>query len=388
VTRVLALALLLQAAPAVRPAVIAGQLTLRDGSPASAVRVAAIVAPPPNIRPADGQNYYASQPPVSVALTDDGGRFRLTNVPAGRYYIVAGIVGHATFYPGTSDIDMSTIVTPEAGETLDGTNFRMETDAGQRVSGRVTPGPMTAVEERAVLSGVAVGDLLDVPVRGDGSFDFGRLPPGEYFLSLIPHAPGTTMLPFRVEDRDVPPLDFKRPPTRPVSGRIVVDRGPLPNALLGFFTPRDYVTADIKDDLTFTAGLHDARYRVDLGGMPVGYSVTSVGIGPADVTNADFATGEAAKFGIVITVAAPRTLPRIAGRVAVTGSAPPAARVVATGPIVGTLEAPLRADGSFEFAAVPPGLYRLSVPQIPSMVPATVVVDYSTGADVRLGPAR
>jgi hypothetical protein len=386
VNLLLALALLFQATPAARPSVVTGQLTLRDGSPAGAVRVAAIVAPQPGIRPADGQNYYASLAPVSVALTDNAGRYQLTNVPPGRYYIVAGIVGHATFYPGTSDIDASTIVTLTSGETLDGTDFRMETDAGRRVSGRVTPGPVPGVQERAVLSGITVGDLLDVPVRDDGGFDFGRLPSGEYFLSLIPHAPGTTMLPFRVDDRDVPPLEFTRPPTRAVTGRIVVQRGPLPNALLGFFTPRDYVTGEIKDDLTFIARLHDARYQVDLGGMPVGYSVTSVRIGDADVSTSGFDVGDAATSGIVITVATPAALPRITGRVALTGRA--AARVTATGPVVGSLEAPVRADGSFEFPAVPPGIYRLTVPQMPDVAPVDVVVDYATGAaDVRLGPA-
>jgi hypothetical protein len=56
--------------------------------------------------------------------------------------------------------------------------------------------------------------------------------------------------------------------------------------------------------------------------------------------------------------------------------------------VVGSLEAPVRADGSFEFPAVPPGIYRLTVPQMPDVAPVDVVVDYATGAaDVRLGPA-
>jgi hypothetical protein len=256
----------------------------------------------------------------------------------------------------------------------------MQTDAGSRVRGRITPPPADDVLERAVLSGLTVGDLFDVVVREDGTFDFGRLPQGEYFLSMIPHAPGTTFLPFRVENSDVPVLEFTRPPTVPVSGRIVVDRGPLPHALLGFMTTRDYVTAQITDDLTFTARLHDALYQPDMGGMPVGYSVTAVRMGTADVRRG-FQVTAATKQGLVITVAAPPDLPRLTGQVA---GAAANARVVATGPIVGTIEAAVRADGTFEFAAVPPGLYRLRVPQMPAIPETEVVVEYKTGGTVRL----
>ena len=379
----LLVALLLQAAPAARTVVISGQVLLQDGSPAGAVRIAAITAPPPNIRPADGQNYYASQAPVATTLTDEQGRYRLQNVPPGRYYIVAGIIGHATFYPGTADIDASTIITPAAGDTLERHDIRMQTDAGMRVRGRISPPPADDALERAVLSGVTVGDLFDVVVREDGTFDFGRLPQGEYFLSMIPHAPGTTFLPFRVEKTDVPVLEFKRPPTLPVSGRIVVDRGPLPYALLGFMTERDYVTAPIQSDLTFTARLHDALYRPDMGGMPVGYSVTSVRMGSQNVAASGFQVSAAAKTGLVISVAAPPDLPRLIGQV--TG-APPNSRVIATGPIIGSIEARVRVDGTFEFSPVPPGLYRLRVFEMPSIPETEVVVEYKSGGTIRLAP--
>ena len=381
---VLLLALLLQGAPAVKGTVVSGQLQLRDGAPAVAVRVAAIAAPPPNIRPADGQNYYASQPPVSAALTDAKGQFRLANVPPGRYYIVAGIVGHGTFHPGTTDIDAATIVTTTTDAPLEGVNFRMTTAPGSIVRGRIVPAPFAGTQERAVLSGVTVGDLVDVPVNGDGTFEFGRIPNGEYFLSLIAQPPGLPAKPFRVTDQDVTTVELARPPTLPLYGRIVVQNGPLPRALLGFFTTQDYVAATINDDATFTVRLHDARYRVDLGGMPVGYSVTSVRVENEEVSNSGFAVPAAAKAGIVITVATPQNLPRITGRIAAGGTSGASTRVVATGPIVGRVEAPIRADGTFDFGVVPPGLYRVAIPQMPEFGLADVVVDYSAGANVVL----
>lgn len=382
----LALIVLLQAAPPARPAAISGQVLLRDGSPAVAVRVAAIAAPPPNIRPADGQNYYASVPPASFTLTDANGRYRLANVPAGRFYIVAGIIGHATFHPTTTDIDAATIVTTTAGAALENMDFRMLTAPGARVTGRITPPPFADTPERAVLSGVAIGDLLDTPVEPDGRFDFGRIPEGEYFVSLIPQPPGLDGRPFRVGAQDALTLDLSRPPTQAVTGKLVVQNGPLPPPIVGFYTEKDYVSANVNADGSFTVRLHDARYRVDAGGMPVGYSLLSVRLGNQEVRTTGFTAAEIAKSGIVITVSAPPNLPAIVGRVVGRDGAPAAnMRVTLRGPIVGGLEATTRPDGSFQFGAVPPGLYRLTVPQMPEIAEATVVVDWG-GAEVRLAP--
>src|SRR5687768_17490933 len=96
----LAFLLLLQGTTAVRPGVVTGRLQTADGAPASAVRISALPAPPPNILPSDGQNYYATTPPASTTLTDPQGRYRLTNLAPGRYFILASTLGgYSTFYP-------------------------------------------------------------------------------------------------------------------------------------------------------------------------------------------------------------------------------------------------------------------------------------------------
>lgn len=375
------LALLLQSAAPPARATISGQLTLNNGAPAGAVRVVAIPAPPPTVRPAEGQNYYASQAPVGVALTDAEGRYQITNVPEGRYYIVAGIVGSATYYPSTTDIDAATVLTPAAGATLTGIDFRMRTSPGSLVAGRITPGPFPDTPERAVLSGVRVNDLVDVPVREDGSFDFGRIPAGHYSLSFIPHPPGLLPVPFSVGESDVR-LDMKRPPVHTVSGRIVVDNGPLPHALLGFQTERDYVRAAINPDGSFRARLHDAPYRASLDGMPVGYQVVSVRVGSRAAT-AGFSPEEAGRAGLVIDVRAPRDLPPLSGRII----PPMRARVSIRGPIVGSLEATTDEAGAFSFSALPKGLYTVTVVDRPEFEPLRVAVT-TGGADVQIAAKR
>jgi hypothetical protein len=156
-----------------------------------------------------------------------------------------------------------------------------------------------------------------------------------------------------------------------------VQNGPLPRAKLQFDTPQGQIGATINPDGTFSTRLHAARHEVYLGGLPPGYSVASVRVGPADDSHA-IVVGAADVSGVVITVAAPRLLPRIRGRItgrSTTRLSP--TTVEATGPIIGTLTTAVRPDGSFEFPVVTPGAYDLRLPQVPEVPPIAVVVDWN-----------
>jgi hypothetical protein len=314
-------------------------------------------------------------------LTDNQGRYRLANVPPGRYYIMAGVVGEATYYPATSrpNAEGATIVTVAPGSTTDNLNFRLLLDIGRRVSGRVTPNTGLAPDVKATLAGSRVEEHLTVPLAADGSFEFGRVPPGTYLLSLFPPPAGLMPASVAVRDVDITGLQIVPPPTRTVTGRIVVQNGPIPEGILGFYTTQTYVGAAINPDGTFSVKLHAARHRADVAGMPVGYSLNSVRLGNEDVTQG-FTVANADVSGITINVTAPRRLPRVRGRVV---GLPPArlaaARVEFTGPIVGTLETGLQGDGSFEFPAVTPGLYTMRLLQVPEFQPMRVAV---VGRDV------
>jgi hypothetical protein len=301
---VLALLLLLQATAA-RPGVVTGQLQTKDGKPASTIRITAVPAPPPNIRPSDGQNYYATDfnLPASTTLSDAQGRYRLANLAPGRYFIVARVFGYATYYPATTNADGATVVTVSATAPVDGINFTVLLPPGGNVSGRVSTPPAPNSQEKAILSGVELGELLETPVGADGTFTFGHLPKGSYLLSLFPTPPGMPSRVFQVGDTDTR-VDLDRPTLRTVSGRIVAPPGVLRRVLIGLSTERSYVTATTSADGSFSAQVQPARHRIELGGLPPGYSLATVRLGNEDVTQGVPVGGQDVS-GLVITIATP-----------------------------------------------------------------------------------
>jgi hypothetical protein len=376
---------LLQGAPAAvtRPGVVTGQLQAREGVPAATVRVSALPAPAASIRPSDGQNYFATTNPASTTLTDTQGRYRLTNLAPGRYFILASVLGYPTFYPSTTLADAATVVTVGAEAPVENVDFTILMPPGGRVSGRVNT-VAAGTQERAVLSGLTLGELLESPVDASGNFSFGHVPKGRYFLSLFPTPPGMATHVFDVTETDVR-LDLVRPMLRTVTGRVVAQNGPLPFGLLAFVTEQSYVDASISMDGTFTAQVQPGRHVVEMASMPPGYSIASVRLGTQDVSRGvEVSAGDVS--GLVITVAPSARLPRLRGTIA---GVPPvrltSARLELTGRhITNALEAEIRPDGSFELLSVIPGTYRVRVPQVPEVTPSFIVVGL-TDTDVQLG---
>jgi len=69
--------------------IITGRLLSTDGQPVEGVRVSAMAVPDVPVTNAASL--------MSSAITDSAGSYRLQNIPAGKYYVIAGLLEAPTY---------------------------------------------------------------------------------------------------------------------------------------------------------------------------------------------------------------------------------------------------------------------------------------------------
>jgi hypothetical protein len=376
IAKVLALTLLLQDPRGA----VSGQLRTIDGVPAVNVRVVMIPAPTGSNTVDDGLNYFEPyfELPADHTLTDNDGNFRLQEIVPGRYFLLAGAPGQGqgTYYPDSPHMKGAEVITVQAGLEIDHLDFQLRVQLGGKVTGKVNASMASLGPRTATITGGTLEYLLEVPVRADGTFTFGHVSPGKYLLSLYPPTPGIASMPITVKNEDVSDAELVPLPTKNVTGRIVVKNGSIPYGLLGFYTGKTWVTAKISEKGTFSVALHSARHQIDFAGLPAGYTVASVKVDNEDVTSAGILVGDFDVSNVVITLNAPKHLAVVEGKISgLDRDRFASTAVVLTGPTFNRSQADIEPDGSFRFDAVVPGVYRLTLNDVPKLAPITVVVD-------------
>jgi protocatechuate 3,4-dioxygenase beta subunit len=183
---VLMLLLLLQAlAPAqTRPGTIAGRVLSVDNTPAANVRVSAMEATEAN--PAGGTTAL-----VGFSQTDSSGRYRIDNLPPGRYYILAGPLEFPSYYPGAADRAAATAVSVTAGAALDTLNFSLSS-ANQngmiqvvvQASGTSAPIANAQVSLRRQNPGAGTVIASNTTTGSNGQVTIGGLLSGQYQITV------------------------------------------------------------------------------------------------------------------------------------------------------------------------------------------------------------
>ena len=170
-------------APQQGTGVLAGRITSLQGDPIAGIRVAAL------------ETAYPRMNIVDQAETDRDGRYRLQNVPAGEYFIVADPFSSPGYFPGTGNRDESRRVTVAAGATNSNLDFAFVRNSGILRAVR-TPSP-GSVKFSGVfrdtkgaglpnitvsLTNIATHSRLWTVTNATGTFEFPALTSGEFSM--------------------------------------------------------------------------------------------------------------------------------------------------------------------------------------------------------------
>ena len=146
---------------------VAGRLLTRDGQPAIGVRVSVIPAPEAGAPAANATTL------VRIGLTDGDGRYRLSDIPPGRYHVAAGLVDVPTYFPGVPSKEEATSITLTGGALLAQIDFTVVQPLTQPPSQRGSPplvrAPAYRVPQPApefTLKNVLGGDVKSTDLKG------------------------------------------------------------------------------------------------------------------------------------------------------------------------------------------------------------------------------
>ena len=368
---------------------ISGQVLSRSGQPASGVRVSAMA-----VQETSGAGNGTAL--VSLGMTDDTGRYRLENIPPGRYYVVAGFVDSPTYYPGVSSATGATILNVLSGTPIPDINFTTAVSAGVTVSGRLV-GDVTGVTRIRLIGGGA--PATETTLNPDGSFQFVRVRPGNYQIN-VSGGVSAQQMPVVVGDNDVKGIEYPVVRTFTITGSVVVpNNGVRPRFTLAFMPLKGGGTAANATLLTsgsFGSVLVEGEYRLGWSSLPRGYEIKSITAGSTDLLTSNLTVSRTtASVPIVVTLGVDEKPPwvKFSGRVNGLAALPTAKsfRISLSGQLVlDPLDVPVQPDGTFEFARVLPGSYTATFfPALPfPSTPVTVPNQDMTSFNINIPPMK
>ena len=178
---------------------VSGVVTDEDGDPLPRVAVTLLMQ-----SYSRGKQVFLNR---ARAITDDRGAYRIYNVSAGRYAVMANGRDHQAFrmqpetsagrqarfgvqfHPGTDRLSSAAILTVGAGKEVKGIDFRMPADFPATLRGRVVlPGELTGDSAPRVTIVPA-----DLPDSNQAAFAF-AVPPPHYSFEQYGMAPGEYLL--------------------------------------------------------------------------------------------------------------------------------------------------------------------------------------------------
>lgn len=285
-------------------AVIAGEVSNASAEPIGGATVKAM------------KKQYAGGRPslrsVGVGQTDDHGRFRIYDLPSGRYYLFAGSSGmnrlsySDTYYPAAVTVAGAQVVEIAAGREVDGIAIKMQQLSTHAVEGLVVDLRSATPAKNVVLT-ATTEDFGGEPAafsvtRSDGTFHLGGLAPGRYILAVTYTSSAsafqrlTTSL--EVGSEDIKDFRIGIGAEARIKGKLRAEGNALPGGLSVSLRPRvpfpmgheDQAPVEVDGTFEFTGiqtGNYDLVVRREEGAQtkPPPYFLSSVVLGGQDVTD-------------------------------------------------------------------------------------------------------
>jgi hypothetical protein len=371
--------------PANRPATVSGQILTKSGAPAVDARVVAIVA---------GGAQAAQVSMMSLARTDNEGRYRLEDVVPGVYYIAAGSLDELTYFPGVMSMSKATAVTVSGGAALKGMDFRLTVPQPVEISGRVVESALTASKATNLLVErlglVASGARPAARVSGgaiaaDGSFRVTIPQPGTYRLSAQPNGPEAIVM---VEEEGLRGLEIRSTTVRHTIQ--MEDGGPLPIFDLVFTDARiSEAPSVVRAGAPSVAGaMRSGEFRVTARGLPAAYSIKAFTASGVNLLAEPLRVGNSkgpVEIDLVLGRSASAPWASFDGRLTGAGAAKATDILLKSDLFRDEFRAQPAADGSFAFPKVLPGFYTIRV-LAGSALTAILNVDVRGNTSVRIAP--
>jgi protocatechuate 3,4-dioxygenase beta subunit len=367
-------------------AVVSGRILDEDGDPVEGAQVFALLW--------TFRQNRRELAPVSSAAANDKGEYRLTGLPAGKYYLSASLTNleipafpgpgkfeenyAATYYPGVADPSAAAQIEVGAGAEISGMGLRLLKSRVFRVSGKVAPAKSTRVVliPRDFLTGAGAAGGLSRLTDAEGKFELAGVFPGSYYVAAGPPSGMFRVLgrtPVEVTDRHVRDVAVTVFPPAEVRGSVRFEgqeKCDLRPARVHLFSPisiGNTLPAQLKDDGTFLfENVARERFSVVVAGAP-GCYVKRILAGETDITagTLDLTGGEGAP---AIEVLLSTKVASVAGTVVRPRPDGPPGTVYLLPegfPGDGSVNPFLRVsalvdqNGRFEFRNLRPGQYRL-----------------------------
>jgi hypothetical protein len=366
---------------------ITGRILSADGSPVTGVRVGAFAV---STLPSNAPLSTSDAAIMSLSQTDAQGRYRLENVPQGRYYIVADWTNSPIYFPGVALASDARVITIAGNAALENQDFRLSQPMWLKVRGRVIREGHRAGSQ-VILSGN--GPALTANIAADGSFEFPVVRPGVYQARVAPRLNALPAIPVTVRDKDISDLELTIPLSAVTDVRVTLKvalegEGLLPRFQLQYESLGQSGIPGVRGMLIngpttqLAVPLGEFRLRPASPGtlaLPAGYFFKSITSGSVDLLSTPLQITAADAPEILITLGvSSRPWVKVSGRMTkLEGATATGVSIRLEGPSIPSgspLAVWVDPDGSFEFPMVLPGTYQARITPATDPFGRTIVV--------------